>query len=167
MRWDGNRLFNDLDVVAGDVRPCPRDGENGWEAEWVAVDGEVLSSAWFSKRSSAASWLQSEVQFGGGVTETWGRWVRAERAKLGWSQNKLARSAMVDRSTIKDLEAGNRAPSIRTKSLVEEALRNAATGKDEEIRSLRDRIEKLERWADGVRAGHPTACCAWPPSSLP
>jgi transcriptional regulator with XRE-family HTH domain len=51
--------------------------------------------------------------------------IRAARGLLGWSQEQLAQSANVGRSTVKDAEAGNRSPIASNVDAIRRALEAA------------------------------------------
>lgn len=156
MRWIGRKLYDDNGRAVGDLTPGTKNGEKGWDAELVGSDGEVICSHFSSSESESASWLLSEAEShaavlaGLALPRAWVQRAKMERERLGWSMNKLARRAGVDHSTISDMETGRCAPSSRTKTLVDAALRSTRDGREELIRSLMERVEKLERWRDGV-----------------
>ena len=51
--------------------------------------------------------------------------LRAARGLLGWSQEDLAKAAMVGRATIADFESGKREPYGRTLAVLQQALEAA------------------------------------------
>ena len=57
------------------------------------------------------------------ITKQFGTAVRAARASLGWSQERLAQEAGLDRTYISGVERGRRNPSLLTQQRIATALR--------------------------------------------
>jgi transcriptional regulator with XRE-family HTH domain len=54
-----------------------------------------------------------------------GQQVKAARALLGWSQEKMAAKADLDTRTVANLEGGNAQPSVRSVRKIQRALEEA------------------------------------------